>query len=235
MICSFRPYVLIMLLSLSSLLTPILILHGLLGNVNLGYHVLQYPVQDRQDQEIPFLAQCGHYKDARKRYYFHRPAKASSSNLFSHKYRLLRNFAISMVQKVKFAFLKSMSSSIRSPKQLWSLYHSLDPNCECIPHLQTNGTITAESLSSKANLLNCFFYSYFSSQSSTSYEFSPSYHPELSNIECSEEVERLLCSLETKTSTGPDRILSNMLRNTFYSTQYVSLPHFEVECIVHRR
>lgn len=138
----------------------------------------------------------------RKRYYFHRPAKASSSNLFSHKYRLFRNFAISMVQKVKFAFLKSLSSSIRSPKQLWSLYHSLDPNCECIPHLQTNGTITAESLISKANLLNCFFYSCFSSQSSTSYELSPSYHPELSNIECSEEVEILICSLETKTSTG---------------------------------
>ena len=156
----------------------------------------------------------------RKRHYFHRLAKASSSNLFSHKYRLLRNFAISMVQKAKFAFRKSMSSSIQSPKQLWSLYHSLDPNCECIP---------------KATLLNCFFYSCFLSQSSTSYELSPPYHPELSNIECSEEeVERLLCFLKTKTSTGPDRILSHMLRNTFYSTKYVSLPHFWSYITVHR-
>ena len=91
---------------------------------------------------------------------------------------------------------------------------ALAPNRERILHLFINGTVTAESHVSKANLLNCLFSSCFSPQSPSSIE----HHPDLSNTECSEEeVGRLLCSLKTKTSTGPDGISSHMLRNTAHS------------------
>ena len=55
----------------------------------------------------------------------------------------------------------TMTSLIWSPKQFWSAYHSLMPNCECIPHTLTNGIITAESPTAKANLLNFYFCSCF--------------------------------------------------------------------------
>ena len=111
-----------------------------------------------------------------------------------------------------------MSSLIRSPSQFWSVYHSMSPNRERIPHTLTNGTVTAESPTSKANLLN----SYFSSCFATSNPTAPpppmpttSHHPELSTVHCSEEeVQDLLSSLKVKTSTGPDGISSHTLRNT---------------------
>ena len=96
------------------------------------------------------------------------------------------------------------------------------PNRECIPHNLTNGTITAESLTSKDNLLNSYFSSCFTTppnHASTSTPPTPSSsHPELSTIQCTEEeVEKLLCSLKVKTSTGPDGISSHMLRNRAFS------------------
>ena len=130
--------------------------------------------------------------------------------------------AVSAVRKAKHSFIMSMTSLIWSPKQFWSAYHSLMPNCEYIPHTLTNGTITAESPTAKANLLNSYFCSCFtipSSHTSTSALSTPlCSHPDLSTIECTQaEVEKLLCSLSFKTSTGPDRISSHMLRNTAFS------------------
>ena len=78
-----------------------------------------------------------------------------------------------------------------------------------------------ESLTSKANLLNSYFSSCFTNPpnyapASTS-PASSSSHPELSTIQYTEEVEKLLCSLKVKTSTGPDGISSHMLRNAAFS------------------
>ena len=130
--------------------------------------------------------------------------------------------AVSAVHKAKHSFITSMTSLIWSPKQFWSAYHSLMPNCEYIPHTLTNGTITAESPTAKANLLNSYFCSCFTippSRTSTPALSTPlCSHPDLSTIECTQaEVEKLLCSLRVKTSTGPDRISSHMLRNTAFS------------------
>ena len=112
----------------------------------------------------------------------------------------------------------SMSSLIRSPREFWSAYHSLTPNRRRIPHNLTNGTITAESLTSKANLLNSYFSSCFTNQpnyaSASTPPASSSSLPDLSTIQCTEEVEKLLCSLKVKTST---EISSHMLRNTAFS------------------
>ena len=114
-----------------------------------------------------------------------------------------------------------MSSLICSPKEFWSAYHSLMPNRMWIPHTLTNGTATAELVTSKANLLNSYFSSCFSTPpshaSTCAPTTAPNSHPELSTIECTEEVVNLLLSLKVKTSTGPDRISSHMLRNTAFS------------------
>ena len=94
-----------------------------------------------------------------------------------------------------------MSSFIRSPKDFWSAYHSLTPTRMRIPHTLTNGAATAESLTSKANLLNTYFSSCFSTQASTcAPAIASSSLPKLSTILCSEEeVVDLLCSLKVKT------------------------------------
>lgn len=96
------------------------------------------------------------------------------------------------------------------------------PNRERIPHTLTNAIITADSPTGKANLFNSYFCSCFtipSSHTSTPTLSTPMCsHPDLSTIECTQaEVEKLLCSLRVKTSTGPDGISSHMLRNTAVS------------------
>ena len=158
----------------------------------------------------------------RKRDYLLRLAKNTNSETIRSKYCHFRNLAVSAVRKAKYSFLKSMSSLIRSPKEFWSVYHSLMPKRERIPHNLTNGNITAESLTSKANLLNSYFSSCFTTPSNHASFSTPtassSSHPKLSTIQCTEEeVEKLLCSLKVKTSTGPDGISSHMLRNTAFS------------------
>ena len=86
----------------------------------------------------------------------------------------------------------------------------------------TYDTISAESPTAKANLLNSYFSSCFSippSQTSTFVPTTPlNSYPNLSTIECTqEEVETLLSSLKVTTSTGPDEISSHMLKKTAFS------------------
>ena len=97
----------------------------------------------------------------RERDYHHCLAKCTGSSNTYHKFCQLRNKAVSMVSKAKHTFLKTIFDFIRTLKQFWSMYHSLTPNQECIPHSLTNGVLTASSPTSKANLLNLFFVSCF--------------------------------------------------------------------------
>ena len=99
--------------------------------------------------------------------------KTTNSETIRRKYCHFRNMAVSAVRKAKHSFLMSMSSLIRSPKQFWSAYHSLMPNRERIPHTLTYGTISAESPTAKANLLNSYFSSCFSIPPSQTSMLSP--------------------------------------------------------------
>ena len=113
-----------------------------------------------------------------------------------------------------------MSTLIRSSKDFWSVYHSLTPNRERLPHSLSNGSVSAVSPKSKANLLNSYFSSCFNTPplSVPSLGSSRSFHPTLSSIECTEEeVVNVLRSLKLKTSSGPDGISSSMLKNTVFS------------------
>ena len=78
------------------------------------------------------------------------------------KYCFYRNSAVSAVRKAKHSFLKSMTSLIRSPKQFLvglPLSHAQSCTYDTIPHTLTYGSISAESSTSKANMLTSFFYS----------------------------------------------------------------------------
>ena len=86
----------------------------------------------------------------RKRDHFYRLTKSTNSETICGKYRHFRNMAVTTVPKAKHSFLRSMSSLIRTPKDFWSVYHSLTPNRERIPHTLTHSTVTAESLMSMA-------------------------------------------------------------------------------------
>ena len=105
--------------------------------------------------------------------------------------------ALSAVRKAKHSFLMTMTSLIWSPKQFWSAYHSLMPNYECIPHTLTNGIITAESPTAKANLLNSYFCSCFTippSRTSTPTLSTPlCSHPDLSTMNAHRQKLRSCC------------------------------------------
>ena len=151
--------------------------------------------------------------------FYHRLYKSSFSEAIHNRYRSLRNSVVSTLRKAKFSYLNSTSTLIRSSKDFWSVYHSLTPNRERLPHSLTNGSVSAVSPKSKENLLNSYFSSCFNTPplSVPSLGSSRSFHPTLSSIECTEEeVVDVLRSLKLKTSSGPDGISSSMLKKTLF-------------------
>ena len=111
-----------------------------------------------------------------------------------------------MLRSVKRTFLKNLSTNFQSLKQFWSVYHSLSINHQRIPPLLTNCSHTVESPYAKANMLNSYFISNFSTNSNlpSSMPSSPAVST-LSEISCSSaEVYQLLKCLKIKTASGPD-------------------------------
>ena len=157
----------------------------------------------------------------KKRDYYHHLCKSSFSEIIHRRYRSLRNTVVSALRKANFTYLNSMSTLIRSSKDFWSVYHSLTPNRERLPHSLTNGSVSAVSPKSKTNLLNSYFSSCFNTPSLSAPSLgshSHSTHPTLSSVECTdEEVVNVLRSLKLKTSSGPDGISSSMLKHTIFS------------------
>ena len=105
-----------------------------------------------------------------------------------------------MLRSAKQNFLKNLSTNLRSPKQFWSAYHSLSTNYQHVPRLLTNGSHTVESPSAKANMLNSYFTSNFSTGSNLpSTTPSPTAIPTLSEISCSNaEFYQLLKSFRSR-------------------------------------
>ena len=176
----------------------------------------------RVKKSLPWLS-SDIFKLFRKRDIAFSQYKVTKSNFYLSKYRLLRNKSIAGLRKAKFEFFKSLASLIHSPKQFWSLYHSLTPNRQRIPPTLNDSTITVESAISKANLLASHFSACLSQSShgrdchcssSPSLDCVPS-KTGLSSITCTpDEVYKLLISVKVKTASGPDGTSSYMLRNT---------------------
>ena len=150
---------------------------------------------------------------------------ATNSNFYLNKFRLLRNKSVSVLRKSKCKFFEHLASLIRSPKQFWSLYHSLTPNRQRIPSTLNDGITTVVSPISKVNLLVSHFSACLSRSShgqdcpcNSSLLDCRYLETSLSTISCtSDEVYRLLRSVKVKTASGPDGISSHMLRHTAYA------------------
>ena len=95
---------------------------------------------------------------------------------------------------------------------------SLSPNNQRVPHLLSDGSVNAESATSKANLLNSHFASCFTASSPVALPVkTPHTDPNcgLCNISCSHDyVYKMLIYIKIKTASSPDGIFSYMLRNT---------------------
>ena len=91
--------------------------------------------------------------------------KATKSECHMTRYSTFRNKSVGALRKAKCEFFNRLSALIRSPKQFWSLYHSLTPNRQRIPATLSDGTVTVESATSKANLLASHFSTCFSQSS----------------------------------------------------------------------
>ena len=122
----------------------------------------------------------------RKRDKAYNKAKRTNSTTDWATYRRLRNKGVSMLRSVKQTFLKNLSTNFQSLKQFWSVYHSLSINHQRIPPLLTNCSHTVESPYAKANMLNSYFISNFSTNSNlpSSMPSSPAVST-LSEISCS--------------------------------------------------
>ncbi len=132
---------------------------------------------------------------------------------------------VSNLRKAKWDFFQKLHSLIRSPKQFRSLYHSLSPNRQRLPHTLTDGVVTAESATSKANLLASHSTACYSQPVHTSDCICDTLSPNtadldsgLSLVSCSaEETAKLLGSLKVKTASGPDGLSCHMLKNTSHT------------------
>ena len=87
---------------------------------------------------LPWLS-ADTMRGMKKRDYFLRLYKSTGSLSLQWKFCLLRNKVVSLVRKAKSSFLKNMTASIHTPKQFWSMYYSLTPNRERIPHTLSSG------------------------------------------------------------------------------------------------
>ena len=158
----------------------------------------------------------------RKKERLYKQASRLKSDRSWSKYNKVRNKVTSALRAAKKRFFEDLSNSVKIPKQFWSAYHKLSPNQQRIPDNLSHNTETASSSQEKAELLNAFFSSCFTtcnpSNQSTSTPVSPPSSP-LSSIVCEEdEVSHLLSTYKAKTSSGPDGISSAMLRNTSASS-----------------
>ena len=92
----------------------------------------------------------------------HQRAKSLKFSAAWLSYRIAWNKAVSAVRTATGNFFSNHSSLVRTPKDFWSAYHSLLPNHQRIPAILSDGSVTAESISAKCDLLNRQFTKVFS-------------------------------------------------------------------------
>ena len=141
-----------------------------------------------------------------------RRAKKTCRSSHWEAYKKLRNRAVGALRAAKRTYFKDLSSYLSSPRKFWNAYHALSSNRQRVPHLLSHGPTTAESTPAKANLLNSFFSSCFSTPKGTINRPSASVGG-LPSISCtSEDVAKVIQTLKPKSASGPDGISTLMLK-----------------------
>ena len=173
----------------------------------------------KSSNNIPYLSHDLSHLIHKKHCLF-KLAKRLNSDHAWLKYSKARNKLISALRAAKAQYLENLSTAIRSFRDFWVSYHKLSPKRQ---HTATDlkyNSHTASISIRKANLLNQFFKSCFTSSTqplcadTNQPQASRSGTP-LSNISCSqEEVLDLLYTYKLKTAAGPDGVSSRMLQET---------------------
>ena len=168
----------------------------------------------------------------RRRTLLYRKAKRSGCPRHLQQYKSVRNRFVKLLRKAKHDFFNKLNSA--NQKLFWKTIKHLQKTNSTIPVLTHNG-IRATSDTKKANVLNDFFQKCFNTsmppliQSETHLEnklsrtYSQSIHVPFNDecppdLLCTEaEVMKMLQSLDTKKSSGPDGISAQMLKSTAHS------------------
>ena len=102
-----------------------------------------------------------------KKRLYDQAVKTSSSRIFC-KYKKVRNAVVSSLRSAKAEFFQSMASNLSTPKKFWALYRSSSFRNQRTPATLYFNHDKANTNTSKAELLNSYFCSLFSSKSACS-------------------------------------------------------------------
>ncbi len=169
----------------------------------------------KRTNNLPYLT-SEVLKLIRKKHQTFKKASHLATDKAWFKYKIIRNHTTAALKAARSHFLDSLTSKLKSPQDFWKSFHKLSPKRSQIPVDLTFGTDSEFTYLGKANLLNRFFASYFTTATSTKspIKTSPG-HPTLTVITPEEtEVHKLLSQQKTNTATGPDGISGHMLRGT---------------------
>ena len=136
------------------------------------------------------------------------------------KYNSQRNKVVSMIRQSKQSFFDKMDSASNS-NNFWKFVRRLNHQQSLIPTLECNG-VSFEAGSSKADVLNNYFYNCFNHNfpALQNSDFAGKFES-LNNVNCPEEllcaedvIFDLLVNLDTTKSVGSDGISAKMLKCT---------------------
>ena len=187
----------------------------------------------KPSRNIPYLSH-NLLRLVRKKHRLFKQAKRLNSDRAWSKYIKARNHLTSALRAAKAPYLENLSTTIRSPCDFWASYRKLSPKNQRISTDLKYNSFTASTSANKANLLNQFFNSCFTSPTTPpSTNFLQSLvnnsGPVLSNVSCSQsEVLELLSSYKLKTATSPDGVSSRMLRETVRTISPVLMDLFKL-------
>lgn len=149
-------------------------------------------------------------------------AKKSGSTKAWTKYRQLRNKVVTAIRISKHSYFTSLTKSVNDPHDFWKAYNHLTNSNNKIPSTLSHEGRSVTSPSEKAEMLNNFFSSCFSTSSpplvppttvSTVATASNSQNTLLSQLSCSDmDVLQAISTMKSCTATGPDEISATMLK-----------------------
>ena len=135
-------------------------------------------------------------------------AKRFNSSSIRQTYCSLRNYITSTIRLKRFQFFRSLSSS--SPKKFWSYVRSTRKTSSSVPPLTFNDKIFTSDCD-KADILNKYFSGCFNLSIPPFSSLPPTY------LCTQSQVLSLIANLPLDSASGPDFILTRMLKHTAHS------------------
>ncbi len=120
----------------------------------------------KRTNNLPYLT-SEVLKLIRKKHQTFKKASHLATDKAWSKYKIIRNHTTAALKAARSRFLDSLTSKLKSPQDFWKSFHKLSPKRSRIPVDLTFGTDSESTSLGKANLLNSFFASCFTTATST--------------------------------------------------------------------